>query len=221
MTLFSKPAFIAALVAVFVVAAVAGGPLDGFEVSIMRAAAEVRATWPVVTPWILHLTNLGAAPVTLGLAVVASVSLILRRATGCALLLALTVLVERSLVDALKDWIGRPRPSFGVDWLPPSLAYPSGHAANSMTAFFASALIAAPPAYRRPTAIAALTFSVAIGLSRIYLGVHWPSDVIGGWAFGLLAVALALAIGRRSGAIEPQHQIVGGHRPALGEDEAA
>jgi undecaprenyl-diphosphatase len=153
----------------------------------------------------------------------ASLWLLLRRSPGQALLLALTVLIERFLVDACKGWFGRPRPQFDLHWLPHSLAFPSGHSANSMTAYLATALILAPPAHRRPWAIGVLILSLFIGLSRVYLGVHWPSDVIGGWALGLLAVGAALAVGERSGALhfEPQHQIVGRHVPALDEDEAA
>jgi undecaprenyl-diphosphatase len=220
MTLFFRPPFVVALAILFVACGLLGGSANDLDVGAIRAMAELRTAWPSAIPWIIALTSLGAAPVTLSLTAISSLAM-LRRAPAAALLLALTVLVERSSVDLLKEWIGRPRPSFGVLGLPHSLAYPSGHAANSMTAFLAIALIAAPPAYRRPAVAAALILSFAVGLSRIYLCVHWPSDVIGGWAFGLLAVAIALAIGRRSGALKEQHQIVGRHRLALDEDEPA
>jgi undecaprenyl-diphosphatase len=140
-----------------------------------------------------------------------------------ALLLAASVLTERVLMDGLKEWIGRPRPNFGVDWLPHSLAFPSGHSANSMTAFLATALILAPPARQGPWAVGAIALSIVVGLSRVYLGVHWPTDVIGGWAFGLIAVSATLIIGEKSGVLrfKPQHEVIGRHVPALGEDEAA
>ena len=223
MTNFSKALAAAVLVMLVVAAALAGGPANGLEPEVMRQMAEFRADWPKLTGMVAGLTNLGGAYVTLGVTSAASLYLLLRRLPAQALLLAFTVLLERSLVDGLKDWIGRPRPQFDVSWLPTSLAFPSGHAANSMTAFLATALIAATPGFRRTAAITAVALSIIVGLTRVYLGVHWPSDVIGGWALGLLAVGAALAIGGRSGLLplEPQHQIVGRHRPPLDEDEAA
>ena len=215
------PLFALSLLLLFGSTALAGGPSNSLDVSVMRSMAALRAEQPTLTAGVAMLTVLGGAPVTLGLAGIASLVLLFRRASAHALILALIVLTERWLVDGLKDWIGRPRPGFGVDWLPQSLAYPSGHAANSMTAFLAVALIAAPPAYRRVAAVVAVALSILIGLTRIYLGVHWPSDVIGGWALGLLSVAAALAVGNWSGALKLQHEVVGRHRLPRGEDETA
>ena len=219
----TKPLFATMLILLFVAAAVGGGPANQIEPALLQQIAEFRLAWPHLTRSVAGLTNLGGAYATLGLAAAASLYLLLQRLPARALLLAATVLLERLLVDGLKDWIGRPRPQLQVDWLPSSLAFPSGHSANSMTAFLAAALIAAPPHLRRMAAICGAVLSVTVGLTRIYLGVHWPSDVIGGWALGLLAVIAALAIGERSGSLplEPQHQIVGGHRPPPDQDEVA
>jgi undecaprenyl-diphosphatase len=223
MTNPSKLALASALMLVFIVAAIAGGPSDPAELALMREMAALRASWPGFTAMVAGLTYLGGAYVTISLVCAATLWLLLRRAPARALLLSLCVIAERSLVEGLKDLIGRPRPHFQVDWLPHSLAFPSGHAANSMTAFVATALIAAPPDLRRTAAIAGIAVSVLVGFTRVYLGVHWPTDVIGGWAFGLLAVLAAAAIGQRSGSlrVEPEHQIVGRHVPALDQDEPA
>ncbi len=64
-----------------------------------------------------------------------------------------------------------------------NLAYPSGHAANAVAFFLLAALILAA---KRPLLWRSLAVTVAIliGTSRVLLGVHWPSDVIGGWLWG-------------------------------------
>lgn len=211
-----------ALAAAFIAAALLGGPAQNAEAVAMDWMAGIRAQQPGLVTALAALTLLGGAPVTLTVAGVAALWLMVRRMPGRALLLTMTVLVERLMVDGLKEWIGRPRPTLDPA-LAHSLAFPSGHSANSMTAFLATALIACPAAWRRQAAIAAVCISLIVGLTRIGLGVHWPSDVLGGWALGLLSVGFAVLIGERSGLLrlEPQHEIVGRHRPPLGEDEAA
>jgi membrane-associated phospholipid phosphatase len=221
MSIFFRSIFATFLVLTFVMSAFAGGPANGLEAAVAEQMAAVRASWPQLTRIAATLTKLGGAPVTLGIAAAASLWLLLWPAPGRAFLLASTVILERLMVDGFKEWIGRPRPP--LDILPHSLAFPSGHSANSMTAFVATALLACPPAHRRVAVIAALFAAFVIGLTRVFLGVHWPSDVIGGWAFGLLAVTVALIAGKRLGllSLEAQHDIVGGHRPAAREDESA
>ena len=223
MAKLTRASTLTGLLSLFIAAGLAGGPSSAFEIGFMQGVADFRAGHPQLTAVVGGITDLGGAYATLGLTAVASLWLLVGKKPAWALLLTLTVLLERALVEALKDWMGRPRPHLGVDLLPTSLAFPSGHAANSMTAFLAAALIVAPPIYRGPWVAGALLLTFVVGLSRIYLGVHWPSDVIGGWTLGLLSVSIALMIGRKSGAlpIEPQHQIVGRHVPALDEDEAA
>lgn len=209
------------LLALFLVAGALGGPENGVDHAIAGTMAALRSNTPGFTRFAASFTALGGAPVTLGLASLAVLWLLRRERLGLVLILVVTVLGERALVEWLKDLIGRPRPEFGQIFNG-SMAYPSGHSANSMTAFLAVALLAVPARWRRASAVAAILASVMIGLTRIYLGVHWASDVIGGWALGMLSVGIAAAIAERSGALrlEPKHDVIGRHGAAVREDEA-
>lgn len=111
-----------------------------------------------------------------------------------ALMLLLVILIGRGLSEVQKYWIARARPS-----LEPHLvvvktwSFPSGHAASSMIFYLTIALALTPPGrWRRIAALGAVLLSLLIGTSRVMLGVHWPSDVIGGWSFGMLWVLLTL-----------------------------
>ena len=76
-------------------------------------------------------------------------------------------------------------------------SFPSGHATSSMIFYLTLALVlTAGTRWHARRGGGAILLSLLIGTSRVMLGVHWPSDVIGGWAFGLLWVLLTLRLGR-------------------------
>ena len=98
----------------------------------------------------------------------------------------------------LKEVVARPRPGGGlVDTTGSS--YPSGHAAHSVFYLWLAATIVLRlrPGMARGAAVLAAGFALTalIGLSRVYLGVHYLSDVSGGWALGASAFSLAAAVG--------------------------
>lgn len=198
-----------------------GGPAFGIDSELSQLAAEIRADVPALTGIAASITWFGGAAFTLSLAFLAMLALLFQRRLAAALILAITVLAERALVDWLKQALARQRPIDG-ELVVGSMAFPSGHAANSMTVFLVVALLAVPGRYRQVAVILAICASLVIGLTRVLLGVHWPSDVIGGWLLGLSTVALAIAVARRSGAtgLEAKHEVVGGHVDASGKDEA-
>jgi undecaprenyl-diphosphatase len=218
MTIFSRP-FILALVAIFILAGLLGGPGNLFDAALNQWAAGLRGAHPQLTSSAAILTQLGSVYATLGLALLACIILAARTQCRAAIALAAIVLIERLSVDGMKLLAGRPRPDLELPALVPgSFSFPSGHSANSMAAFVAIALIAVPQRWRGAALAAAIPISIIVGLTRIVLGVHWPSDVIGGWAWGLLVVGIGMALARRSGAIEAEHQVVGGHRLPAGPD---
>ena len=113
--------------------------------------------------------------------------------------LVTATLAADELSYLLRQWIGRDRPPLvypnpkPLVSLPHSGAFPSGHA----TAAFAAATVIAWAS--RPLAVPAFLLAAAIALSRVYVGVHWPLDVLGGAVLGtLVAIALLrLAAARR------------------------
>ena len=109
------------------------------------------------------------------------------------------IAVGRLLVEAQKYSIARFRPSDEAHLVPVSTpSFPSGHASNSMiVALTFAILFFGHTRWRWPAVAVALMVSGCIGYSRLMLGVHWPSDVIGGWSFGLLWVTLSLPYAER------------------------
>jgi membrane-associated phospholipid phosphatase len=209
MSNFSKPYFLVALALVAAMTGLLGGPQRSIDVEALQWLALIRDSSPHLTSFVAILTQLGSAYATLGLGFAASLWLLWRRQRNKAFLLAVAVAGERLVMDGLKLAIGRPRPPLeDIAATPQSSSFPSGHSGNSMAVFVSIALIAAPPAWRRPAVMFAMLMSALVGLTRPYLGVHWPSDVIGGWAVGLMVAGIIFAWGQRSGAIEAQHEVV-------------
>ncbi|MER5531498.1 phosphatase PAP2 family protein [Streptomyces sp. NPDC002677] len=114
-----------------------------------------------------------------------------------ALWLAMTCALGTVAQQSLKAAVGRPRPQWPdpVESAPYA-AFPSGH---TMTATVVCGLLlwllhrcGTGRTLRRTALIAAGISVVGVGLTRVWLGVHWPSDVLGGWLLGALVVALAV-----------------------------
>lgn len=149
-------------------------------------------TFRILTDWVWD-------PLTMRLACAAAmIWLVWRRsARWTALWLAATCALGTLLQQALKALVDRPRPV----WPDPVdsahyAAFPSGHA---MTATVVCGLLlwllhdhgAGRAVWR--TAMTLAVISVAgVGLTRVWLGVHWPSDVLGGWILGAFVVAVAI-----------------------------
>ena len=132
---------------------------------------------------------------------------VLARRPRLALIVAATLIASALFTDIVKDFVARPRPP-GADLIATSgFSFPSGHAENSTTTYGLLALViwrsALSRAIRLTTAVlVGVTLPILVGLSRIALDVHWPSDVLGGWLAGLAFVALAATLISATDAME-------------------
>lgn len=138
------------------------------------------------------ITHMGAYPTLVGFTLLGLVALLVRGERRRALLLVLLVTTGPSFVELQKNWFGRLRPHDQEHLVAvQSYAFPSGHSANSLLIWLALALLVVEGERARKWAIAgALLLALLVGISRMMLGVHWPSDVIGGWALGLFWLLL-------------------------------
>jgi undecaprenyl-diphosphatase len=149
-------------------------------------------TTPMLTDFAKAFTWLGSAVVLVPVAVVVAVILVRRRRWYDLAVLVLSALVIGVGVDLAKEAIARPRPEGGLVAVS-SYSFPSGHAAYSVFWTWLPVTIAVrirPDMARGALLISAgLVMTGLVGLSRVYLHVHYLSDVTAGWAFGAFWVA--------------------------------
>jgi len=177
-------------------AVVEKGLTQGFDERVLRWIAQHRS--PAMDEVMLEITTLGNGAVLVMLLLVASVFLWLTKHKWSVALLLFAVVGGKVLNTVLKESFGRPRPSVveAVDSVS-SLSFPSGHAMSSFVAYGAVAYLVAR---LEPTrTLRAVTWTLAcliilgIGVSRMYLGVHYPSDVLAGFLGGLAWLAFVAA----------------------------
>ena len=91
---------------------------------------------------------------------------------------------------ATKQFFQRDRPALWESIAPEhTFSFPSGHAMGSATLAMVVLLLCWHTRFRWPVVVLAALFALAVGASRIYLGVHYPSDILGGWAAGVAWVS--------------------------------
>ncbi len=170
------------------------GDTHAFDESILKALREPGdASNPIGPAWLADmmadLTALGGIAVLTLLVVGVVFYLLSVGKRGTALLVGGAVGSGAILSALLKLGFDRPRPDLVAHLSHAySSSFPSGHAMLSAVTYLTLGVLLARAHERRRTKIIVMTYGVTltvlIGLSRIYLGVHWPTDVMAGWALG-------------------------------------
>jgi undecaprenyl-diphosphatase len=189
----------------------AGEVIDGdtqaFDTAILRALRDpADPARPIGPVWIegplLDLTALGGATVLALVVAVVAGFLVLQTRYRTAIVVVIAWVSGELLNAAMKHVFNRPRPS-----IVPHLrivytsSFPSGHAMESAIVYLTLAAILMRASQSRVTKFYILGIAVLlttlIGISRVYLGVHYPTDVLGGWIVGFVWASICWLAARR------------------------
>ncbi len=195
--------------AVFIVlaAAVGAGLTAGIDRAVLLSLRVPGAPDDPLGPhWFEEtagdFTALGGYPLLLAFGLVALVVLVLLKKRSAALFLVGSLATGSLVSTLLKQLFARPRPDLvaHADRVFTS-SFPSAHAMVSTVGWLTLAAICIrfieQPALRRFVLAVALSIAVIVGTSRVYLGVHWPSDVLAGWAVGVAWAGLCWLVADR------------------------
>ncbi len=143
------------------------------------------------------VTALGGFTVLTLISLIAVAVLMMQRRKLSALIFAVTVVAGEGLAELVKAIAGRPRPDIVTPFdLVYSSSFPSGHSTMAPVVYLTLAVILAAGEPRREVRVLmfviAVALVIAVGVSRVYLGVHWPTDVLAGWSLGAAIALVAM-----------------------------
>ena len=177
-------------------AAVLAGVADSWDRTLMLGLAAEREPW--LTWWMRLLSVVGSGLIEIPVALLLVFGLAVRKRKAEAWWYTAAALSGWALYALAKLVVERPRPHViprlmhGAGWY----SYPSGHSMLAPIIFGLGIIVWAAPwpsaALRRAALVLAALLALVIGFSRVYVGVHYPSDVAGGLLLGTAWSALAL-----------------------------
>ena len=194
-----------------------GGPVGRWDNSVNQWFVTQRTTT------LNTVTNvgsiMGASFTIIGIAVVASIVLAIRRCWLEIGLLAATLTVEFAVFLTTAILVDRSRPHVvRLDASPPTASFPSGHTAAAIALYVGLALVMTSRVHRATVRgliwLLAILIPIYVGLSRLYRGMHHPTDVMGSVVLGVGALIFAVMACRTAGAVARQ-------RPAKTEGPAS
>ncbi len=176
------------------------GPLTAMDEQIMQWVMGVCS--PLLTDVFLFFTVLGSMRVIIYFGAAVLLALLLFKRWRSMQFLIASVVVGELLERILKITIGRTRPDASFSLISSDgYAFPSGHATTAMVFYGALLFILWSWCQKRwqknGVAFLAAMLILLVGLSRIYLGVHWMSDVLGGWLLGAITLLIIFILHKR------------------------
>lgn len=192
------------------------GETSAFDSAIMMALRTGDTAQPIggatVEEIARDVTALGGFTLVTAITVGVCVLFLLNDRVRSAAFVAAAVIGGAVFSSVFKDLYDRPRPDLVPhDVLVSSASFPSGHTMLATVVYLTLATMLARVTRRRRLKlyyfVVAGLVAVSVGVSRVYLGVHWPTDVIAGWAAGTawaLGVWLLARVLERRGTIEPE-----------------
>lgn len=175
------------------------------ERTIMQAFRHADTGAPIGPHWmpdaVRDVTALGSAVVLIILALLILGYLCLMRRYAAAVLVAIACAGGEGLNSVLKESFQRARPAITSHLVEvKSLSFPSGHSMAASIFYLTMGALLAQTATRRREKVyimtAAILFTVLTGVSRVYLGVHYPTDVLAGWSAGTAWAILCWFVAR-------------------------
>jgi membrane-associated phospholipid phosphatase len=152
-------------------------PFDAPMLNMLHAVAT-----PTLDHFFVLMSRLGYSWGVVPLDVVILIVLTLSRRFRDGLFFGIAVIGSALLDIVAKNYFARMRPDLWLSIRPETTySFPSGHAMGSTTLGMAVVLLCWPSPWRWPVTIASLVFVLLVGSSRVYLGVHYPSDILAGW----------------------------------------
>lgn len=172
-------------------------PLVEWDAAVSARARAYGHDHPAWVTTARVITDLGATVPFLAVGAALTVGLLLLRRYADAVVSGCVTVSVPLAWGAAHAWLYRPRPVDGFV-VSASNAFPSGHASNA-TALALLGVLLLWPRLRRAGRLAAVAAAVLVagfvGVTRVALLVHWPSDVLGGWLLGIAIVPLCGAVG--------------------------
>lgn len=220
--LLASGAFLAILAAVVLGladGATEGNGLASIDPPIWQWMIDHRS--PALTSVAIFVTEIGSTVSMTIIAIATIIFLLVKHRRGDAVLVAVVAAGAGLLVTAGKATVGRERPPVEYRLVTETNeSFPSGHALASAAILGVMLVVLLPfvksTAVRAALVVGAGLFVLAIGLSRVYLGVHWATDVIGGWVIGFAWLVLCLTVRRVWRKTHAQPELPGPLQPVPG-----